>query len=165
MRIIKTPDGIKKSINKLLLIASTRKVASPVLGDYESLKSRRETTPRQKVSIRATEPSPMIAQNAAPRLRRVIRVNNDPVFIIWLMAFLKATPPTPANGPVPSISDTFAVHFDNVTLIALIHHLIIRYTFPRIVDANRTIIKDGCLTRLCIFLSHYFSNFGSSKGR
>lgn len=125
-------------VNKWRLIGDTKKVEPPsVLTVITSpWKDEGEPKVRKKASIRAIDLKPMIARCAAcfP-----LRVNNNSVLIIWLVMSSKANGPG-ADGLVPSISDT-RVHFDDVSLIKLIHLLIIRSTFWRIHASGGIIIK------------------------
>lgn len=92
----------------------------------------------KKAPIRTIDLKPTIAHCYSPLrcccVLSPLCVNNNSVLIIWLVMSSKANArgrEEEADGFVPSISDT-RVHFDNVSLIKLIHLLIIRSTFWQI---------------------------------
>lgn len=124
---------IKVRVNKSRLIGDSRKVEPPLGYYYESLKRRRGT----EATVKSPDPHHWFETDDCTLysplrccVLSLLCVNNNSVLIIWLVMSSKANAPG-ADGLVPSISDT-RVHFDNVSLIKLIHLLIIRSTFWQI---------------------------------
>lgn len=101
-------------------------------------KTKENRSHGKKAPIRTIDLKPTIAHCYSPLrcccVLSPLCVNNNSVLIIWLVMSSKANAwgrEEEADGFVPSISDT-RVHFDNVSLIKLIHLLITRSTFWQI---------------------------------